>query len=219
MLPRQATLSLLPVTADPERWSRLDPRERSLLGPGCTERRRHEFSAGRGCAQAAMAALGVPAEPVFWNRHGAPIWPAGTVGSISHSRTLAGAAVAPRAAIRALGIDLEADVPLSHDVRSLVLTEDDLRVNSVIPESMLSWSTLVFSAKEAVHKACYPLVHTPLEFRDTTIRIIPRRHCGNGSFTAYLRVGDEVDRTVPRQMSGTWHRDAGHFFSACWIQV
>ena len=89
MLPRQATLSLLPVTADPERWSRLDPRERSLLGPGCTERRRHEFSAGRGCAQAAMAALGVPAEPVFWNRHGAPIWPAGTVGSISHSRTLA----------------------------------------------------------------------------------------------------------------------------------
>ena len=70
---------------EPERepGPRLFPAEEAVVrtaGP----RRRAEFTAGRACARAALAALGLPAAPVLAGRAGEPRWPAGVTGSITH---------------------------------------------------------------------------------------------------------------------------------------
>src|SRR5690242_12311145 len=49
-----------------------------------TELRRKEFATGRACARAALARLGRPSAAVLRGPGGAPQWPEGVVGSITH---------------------------------------------------------------------------------------------------------------------------------------
>src|ERR1700761_3617241 len=73
----------------------LFPDEEALLGRA-VEKRRREFAAGRGCARRALAALGLPPAPLLPGEGGAPRWPDGVVGSITHCAGYAAAAVAAR---------------------------------------------------------------------------------------------------------------------------
>jgi hypothetical protein len=63
-------------------------------------------------ARAALSQLGLP--PVAIPRHpsGAPIWPQGFAGSISHTNDLAATIMAQSPPIRGLGLDIEGDEPL-----------------------------------------------------------------------------------------------------------
>ena len=58
------------------------------------EKRRREFSAGRTCARQALRELGCADAPIVHNQNGAPLWPPGIVGSITHSNTYAAAVAA-----------------------------------------------------------------------------------------------------------------------------
>ncbi|POX38552.1 4'-phosphopantetheinyl transferase, partial [Streptomyces sp. Ru73] len=73
--------------------------------------RRAEFVTGRHCAHRAMERLGAPAAPVPRGVRGAPGWPAGIVGSITHCAGYRAAAVARSGRVRAVGIDAEPDLP------------------------------------------------------------------------------------------------------------
>src|SRR5262249_41046059 len=53
---------------------------------------------------------------------GAPIWPAGVVGSLAHDSRVAVAAVGLRGEVRGLGIDIEPNEPLPVDLLDLVAT-------------------------------------------------------------------------------------------------
>src|SRR5438874_13378259 len=72
-----------------------------LLGPeaaavaSAVPSRQREFATGRACARQALAALGVAPVPLDRGAGGAPAWPAGGVGSITHCAGYRGAAVAP----------------------------------------------------------------------------------------------------------------------------
>jgi len=86
-----------------------------------------------------------------------PVWPAGWLGSISHSGAWAVAAVASEARCQALGLDLQDLIAPQTvaDVQPLVATERELA--RMAP----AWDrrhalTLLFSAKEALYKALYP---------------------------------------------------------------
>ncbi|MFJ1637811.1 MULTISPECIES: 4'-phosphopantetheinyl transferase [unclassified Streptomyces] len=70
-------------------------------------KRRREFTGARHCARRALAELSVPPAPILPGRHGAPVWPAGITGSITHTEDYRAAAVARTADIRAIGIDAE----------------------------------------------------------------------------------------------------------------
>lgn len=48
------------------------------------EKRRREFAAVRVCARSAMTALGLPPQSVLPGERGAPRWPDGFVGSMTH---------------------------------------------------------------------------------------------------------------------------------------
>ena len=69
-------------------------------------RRVAEFHAGRFCAATALRALEVDGA-VATGADRAPIWPAGVVGSITHTNRFAAAAVALDTRARAIGLDTE----------------------------------------------------------------------------------------------------------------
>ena len=88
------------------------------------------------------------------------MWPAGIRGSMTHCAGYAAAAVGPISRISAIGIDAEPDAPLPDGVLDLVATaaeRDRLAVTPRKPD-IPHWDRLLFSAKEAVYKAWFPLV-------------------------------------------------------------
>ena len=76
--------------------------------------RRREFALGRSLAHEALRAIGAPAGPIEVGAHREPLWPAGTVGSITHCDGYVGAAVAARGDVRSVGVDAEPAAPLRH---------------------------------------------------------------------------------------------------------
>jgi 4'-phosphopantetheinyl transferase EntD len=122
-------------------------------------RRRAEFTAGRACARAALAALGLPAAPVLAGRAGEPRWPAGVTGSITHCAGYRACAVARTADVAALGIDAEPDAGLPAGLLESVADRAERAwiARQAAAGSAVCWDRLLFSAKEAVGKLWYPL--------------------------------------------------------------
>ena len=102
---------------------------------------------------------------------GAPIWPNGVVGSMSHDPRIAVAAIALRRDYVALGIDIEPAEPLPSDSLDLIATPQE---RAAIDEDPYR-GRLLFAAKEAVYKAVYPLDQTFLEHHDVQIDLVHRR--------------------------------------------
>jgi 4'-phosphopantetheinyl transferase EntD len=115
---------------------------------GAIPARRTEFAAGRAAAAQALAALGITAGvPMGDDR--APVWPAGIYGSITHTKTMALAAVTTAGAI---GIDLEPEDAVAADLWTHVLRPEECAIARQNP----ALATRIFCAKEAVFKAQYP---------------------------------------------------------------
>ncbi len=84
--------------------------------------RRVEFTAGRRCARAALAGLGLAAVPIPQGPAGEPQWPAGVTGSITHCPGYRACAVARTADPAGLGIDAEPDEALPDGLIQAVAT-------------------------------------------------------------------------------------------------
>ncbi len=145
-------------------------------------KRRREFVAGRTCARRALARLGWPGFPLLVGSGREPLWPPGVVGSITHCAGYCACTVAPASQLLSVGIDAELNAPLPADVVPLVCAERELASLPALPG--VYWPTLLFSAKEAVFKAWYPLTHRWLDFLDADFSALARE----GRFLARLRV-------------------------------
>jgi len=146
------------------------PEELAALGPAVVGKRLREFLAGRAAARAAVSALqGSSAGPIGRGRRGEPLWPAGLVGSITHTRGLALAAVGWREDTVGLGIDIEAkDRKVSLEVARLVCLPQEQAWVEAGEDPGLRLKML-FSAKESVFKALYPLESVYLSFKDAEL--------------------------------------------------
>ncbi len=102
---------------------------------------------------------------------GAPVWPAGVVGSLAHDPDVAVAAVATVDRIAALGIDVEPAEELPPDLIDIVATPKE-RPGA---DGQLYHGRLLFAAKEAVYKAVYPLDGIFLEHHDVQIDFAERK--------------------------------------------
>ena len=102
---------------------------------------------------------------------GAPVWPAGIVGSLAHDSRVAVAAVGMRADVGALGIDVEPAECLPSELLDLVATPQE-RLN--LGDDVYR-GRLLFVAKEAVYKAIHPLDQTFLEHHDVEINLSERK--------------------------------------------
>jgi 4'-phosphopantetheinyl transferase EntD len=180
----------------------LFPEEEVLIGRA-VEKRRREFTTARGCARKALAALGWPATPIPAGERGEPQWPAGVVGSITHCDGYRACAVARAVEIATVGIDAEPNAALPDGVLGdIARPEERPRLKHLRAERPeVHWDRLVFSAKESVYKAWFPLAHRWLGFEDATIEVDPDA----GTFTAQLHVpGLSLGGRRLSRLSGTW---------------
>ncbi|MCJ0873070.1 4'-phosphopantetheinyl transferase [Streptomyces sp. AP-93] len=184
------------------------PEEHAVVAHSVASRRR-EFSTVRHCARQALSELGVGSPwPVLPGPGGAPVWPDGVVGSMTHTAGFRAAAVARSADILALGIDAEPHEPLDPDVRTAVTLPQEREMLAALAAAHpgTAWDRILFSAKESVYKAWYPVAGRMLEFEDALVDIDPRR----ARFRARLLVPDPPVSGVRLQsLSGMWCADAG----------
>lgn len=148
------------------------PEENAVFAGFVAEKRRREFAVGRRCARAALAELGVVDFPLLPGKDRAPIWPAGVVGSITHTEVepdgYCGVAVAWQEQVQALGVDAEPRHALARDLWPRILDEAEKEAALAAPEPGV-YARLVFSAKEAVYKAMYPMYRRFLDFSDVHV--------------------------------------------------
>ncbi len=180
----------------------LFPDEEALL-VRAVDKRRREFGTGRHCARRALAALGVAPVPILPGDAGAPRWPPGVVGSITHCSGYRAAAVAFAREVITIGVDAEPDQPLPDGVLGLIsLPGERARLGDLAAAAPgTSWDRLLFSAKESVYKAWFPLARRWLGFEDADITI----GATDGTFQARLLVAAPVIGGWPLAgFSGRW---------------
>lgn len=149
-------------------------------------KRRFEFGTARLCARQALAALGVPPAPLVPRDDRQPVWPAGVVGSISHTDGYCAVVVAPSPPMQSIGLDVEKLQTIEPRLAQAILTPREQAFVQAQPEARRDdLIVLHFSAKEAYYKCQYPLTETFLSFHDVELevdvgptegRFVARRH-------------------------------------------
>jgi 4'-phosphopantetheinyl transferase EntD len=182
--------------------ARLFPEEELAIGRA-VEKRRREFTTARVCARAALEKLGFPAGPILSGERGEPLWPAGAVGSITHCDGYRACAVARSSEILTVGIDAEPNAALPDRLIGDIAMAEELpalrRLESELPK--VHWDRLLFSAKESVYKAWFPLAKRWLGFEDAVVEIDSMA----ATFTARLLVEGPLLAGHPlRGFSGRW---------------
>jgi 4'-phosphopantetheinyl transferase EntD len=185
----------------------LFPEEEALLGRA-VEKRRREFTTARMCARAALGRLGQPPASILTGERGEPLWPVGVVGSITHCDGYRACAVARLGEILTIGIDAEPNAALPDGLLGDIARPEELpslrRLGAEHPH--VHWDRLLFSAKESVYKAWFPLAKRWLGFEDATLTLDPSA----GTFTARLLVeGPLLSRGPLHGFSGRWTVDEG----------
>ncbi len=139
-----------------------------------------EFAGGRAAARDALHSAGCPrrtSTPLLRDGDRIPIWPAGFTGSISHSAGICIAVATQSTGNISVGIDIEC--------RSMLRTETAARIAcNREREAWRDWAAnsanasapadiLLFSAKESVYKALFPLLRQPLPYGEMTVYPVP----------------------------------------------
>ncbi|MFG1897532.1 4'-phosphopantetheinyl transferase [Micromonospora zamorensis] len=188
---------LLPSTvavavAGPDDWvGELLPAEQACLSERAVQTRRRDFAAGRACARRAMTGLGLPPTAVPAAPDRAPVWPAGVVGTITHTTGYCAAAAALTTDVRSVGMDAEQHHEVDPGVRRMVLLPEEEALCARLPGG-ISWPVVLFSAKETVYKVWHPVVGTWLGFRDAQLDVDPDA----GTFTARIAPARVAAATV-----------------------
>jgi 4'-phosphopantetheinyl transferase EntD len=86
------------------------------------------------------------------------------VGSITHCDSYTAAAVCSDRHFRSLGIDAEINQPLPEGVLSLIASSNEQVTLNRLRDSSISWDRLLFSAKESIFKAWFPVAQRWLDF-------------------------------------------------------
>lgn len=179
-------------------------RERAAVA-GASRGRRREFAEGRACAREALGKLGVEPVEIPVGEGGAPRWPAGVIGSITHKGLYRAAAVARAERMAGLGVDAELDRPLPAGVLRRIAGERELEAVERLSRERpgISWDRLLFSAKEAGWKALAAPAERPPGLRQVAVAL-PR---AGEPLTVELARGQPAPGWPPAR--GAWLRWRG----------
>lgn len=170
--------------------------------------RRQEFARGRSAAREALSALGLPPCPIPVGPGREPLWPDGVVGSITHCEGLVAAVVAHESRLAAVGIDAEPAVALPAETRSLLLRRSERSPDPVV-------ETIVFSAKETIYKALFPLVGVWIGFQEVKVSVDSEA----GVFTASSSSPDDRVRALVPSLTGRFLRRPDFVVTACRLEA
>lgn len=152
----------------------LSSQEEALVEKAAPKRQR-EFALGRACAHAALERLGYEPAVIGRSASGAPLWPKGIVGSITHTKDYAAALVGEAQHFLGVGVDAERIGGVTRDLWPRLFDESERdHLLGLDGAAQPAAATLIFSAKEA----CYKVWGGRLGFRD--IHVTPAKD----SFTA-----------------------------------
>lgn len=151
--------------------------ERALVASVAPGRFR-DFVLGRRCARLAVEGLGLSPAPILVGERRQPLWPAGVVGAITHTEGYVAAVAARADQVASIGIDAEADEPLPVGVERRIVRPDEQHLLALAGGDggvgVAAVDRLIFSAKEAVYKAWFPLTGEWLGFLDARLELDPQ---------------------------------------------
>jgi 4'-phosphopantetheinyl transferase EntD len=154
---------------DPAWWAGgLLPQELRHVAHAADKRRR-EFTAGRHCARAALARLGLPEVAIGVGAQREPLFPPEVSGSITHTRDFCAAAAMRTGAVRSIGIDAEDDAPMSDEIARRLMGDEERTALQRVAR-LGNVDVLAFCLKEAFYKAAFPLCRRYLDFDEVAIR-------------------------------------------------
>lgn len=198
------------ISADyPEQFELLPAEHRSTVP--MIRKRRREFVHGRSCARFALAGLGYPDCAVPAGNDRAPIWPDGIVGSISHCGGSAAAAVARRADIDGIGLDIESNEDLDRRLVPMICRSDE-RTQLGDEDTRYLLAKLVFSAKESIFKCIWPQVRRFVDFQEVEIRL----NLDAGTFSARPQ-SDDLPTASFRRLRGRFRRTGELLATAAYL--
>ncbi|MEJ2633374.1 MAG: 4'-phosphopantetheinyl transferase superfamily protein [Acidihalobacter sp.] len=174
--------------------------------------RKRDFLLGRACAAEALFKLGGPVEQALFKvaDDRLPIWPKGWIGSISHSSVGAIAIVAKSSFTPVLGIDMHwmRDLPADLSAFRLVARRSEYAVVDRLP--LTERCVLVFSAKEALYKALFPIIREVLDFSAARVAAFSL-----GTITLRLRHDWNHIFRKNREFIVRWSLCRDHVFTIC----
>lgn len=175
--------------------------EEAALADNVTHARVRELMAGRSTARHALRLFGMEPAPILSTSGGAPTWPRGFCGSLSHSHRHVAVLLAHSSRYESVGVDIEDGRPLGAAATMAVVTARELKVIDragwAIPGS--SAEGIAFSAKEAVFKCQFPLtLDASLDFLD--VRLEP----GKSPQSLGIRLVDS-ERPALTELAGRIH--------------
>jgi len=211
---RDPRISCVRVTEGDLTNFELHPLEVKALGESVSPKRQTDFSLGRCAARRAMEHLGVEMPgPVVRGEHREPVWPSGIVGSISHSGGLGVAAVGKQSDFSAIGIDIQQiEDRYSDELIARFADPDEFDWVRSDPTLRTERAVKLFSAKESVFKALYPVSRVWFAF--DAAKLTPKD--GELGFRAAVR--------LPAFSTGLIHLEVevanveGFVITGCWMQ-
>lgn len=151
-------------------------REHNVIVPPylshATDARLDEFFAGRILAQAILQQHYHIADSITSLHSKLPIWSQSIIGSISHAKQQLVVAVAKDTAY--LGVDLEfmVEPDIAQQTAELILTASEIQRWYSCEMSHMSFEeyfTLMFSVKESLYKAVYPIAKSYIDFLEVSL--------------------------------------------------
>ena len=150
------------------------PEEQAIAESFGSQKRRAEFTLGRGFAHEALSRFGLESEPILRNPETRePCWPDSVWGSITHSAGFAAVAVGLKKEINGVGIDLESfSRSVDFNIRRHVCVDSELELLESLPIKQADRALrIIFSAKESIFKCLYPGTKTYLTFKDAAVSV------------------------------------------------
>ncbi|WP_084725201.1 4'-phosphopantetheinyl transferase family protein [Streptacidiphilus melanogenes] len=181
------------------------------------EKRRHEFAGARVCARQALQALALRPVPLLPGPRGEPRWPPGAVGSMTHCAGYRAAAVARRDdGVAGLGIDAEPHAPLADGVLEMVAGPREQEHLAALARARpeVCWERVLFSVKEAVFKAWYPLARSELDFLEAEVGFSVGADGSAGGFRAVVAKPGPLPK-----VTGRWRVARGVIASAVVVRA
>lgn len=149
----------------------LPAQEAGLVATAGASRQR-DFTLGRTAARQALAAAGITDAVLPRADNGAPLWPTGFIGSITHTQGYAAALAARADAVQGLGIDAERIGGVTEALAPRLFCEAEKDWLAHLPAALQPLAmTSLFCAKEAAFKASNPPAGTALHFRTLHIEV------------------------------------------------
>jgi 4'-phosphopantetheinyl transferase EntD len=166
--------------------------------------RLREFAAGRHAARLAMRNIGLPAAAIPHGPDRAPVWPAGVIGSITHTATACLAVSMRIGSQRGIGVDLEPSLPLPPTLwDTVLLPQEHASVLQVDDHHRGLVALRLFCAKEAIFKAHYPLTRALVGFEVMAVSLIGATF--TGVFQTALPPFGRGDRVQGQILQGGGH--------------